>query len=255
MPRNRASAVRIDAGGRSRDFSTDSATENKPPAFALTSYGAARVKRCGKSAPREAQATRHGKPHRVQGQIGNPGAARSTFRESETGSGYRLPRQMILSAARRRQNSAYSPSETNSYLRSPASTGPTAPSPITELHDAASLRIAHLALNSSSASRRASCPPGDTFSASRAPARSCCQPGLPRAGRWPPDWSCRGKLRRSSQAKSVSSNSRPRGSATPTSAPVGRRRHSIRHGRTYSICPRTISVAAAKWCRATDLPG
>jgi hypothetical protein len=30
-----------------------------------------RVKRCGKSAPREAQATRHGKPHRVQGQIGN----------------------------------------------------------------------------------------------------------------------------------------------------------------------------------------
>ena len=35
------------------------------------------VKRCGKSAPREAQATRHGKPHRVQGQIGNRGAARS----------------------------------------------------------------------------------------------------------------------------------------------------------------------------------
>ena len=35
------------------------------------------VKRCGKSAPREAQATRHGKPHRVQDQIGNPGAARS----------------------------------------------------------------------------------------------------------------------------------------------------------------------------------
>jgi hypothetical protein len=59
---------------------------------------AARVKRCGKSAPREAQATRHGKPHRVQGQIGNPGAARSRFRESETDSGYRLLRQMILSA-------------------------------------------------------------------------------------------------------------------------------------------------------------
>ena len=56
------------------------------------------VKRCGKSAPREAQATRHGKPHRVQGQIGNPGAARSRFRESETDSGYRLLRQMILSA-------------------------------------------------------------------------------------------------------------------------------------------------------------
>ena len=58
---------------------------------------AARVKRCGKSAPREAQATRHGKPHRVQGQIGNPGAARSSFRESETDSGYRLHRQMVLS--------------------------------------------------------------------------------------------------------------------------------------------------------------
>ena len=72
----------------------------------------ARVKRCGKSAPREAQATRHGKPHRVQGQIGNRGAARSGFRESETGFGYRSLRQMILSAARRRQNSAYSPSKT-----------------------------------------------------------------------------------------------------------------------------------------------
>jgi hypothetical protein len=62
---------------------------------------AVRVKRCGKSAPREAQATRHGKPHRVQGQIGNPGAARSRFRESETDSGYRLPRQMILSPRKR----------------------------------------------------------------------------------------------------------------------------------------------------------
>ncbi len=59
--------------------------------------GRARVKRCGKSAPREAQATRHGKPHRVQGQIGNPGAARSRFRESETDSGYRPHRQMVLS--------------------------------------------------------------------------------------------------------------------------------------------------------------
>ena len=39
--------------------------------------GVVMVKRCGKSAPREAQATRHGKPRRVQDQIGNPGAARS----------------------------------------------------------------------------------------------------------------------------------------------------------------------------------
>ncbi len=57
-----------------------------------------RVKRCGKSAPLEAQATRHGKPHRVQGQIGDLGAARSRFRASETGPGYWLHRQMILSA-------------------------------------------------------------------------------------------------------------------------------------------------------------
>ena len=55
------------------------------------------VKRCGKSAPRAAQATRQGKPRRVQGQIGNRGAARSAFRESETGFGYRSLRQMILS--------------------------------------------------------------------------------------------------------------------------------------------------------------
>jgi len=46
-----------------------------------------RVKRWGKSPPREAQATRHGKPHRVQGQIGNRGAARSALRESGQVSG------------------------------------------------------------------------------------------------------------------------------------------------------------------------
>ena len=36
-----------------------------------------RVKRRGKSPPPAAQASGHGKPHRVQGQIGDPGAARS----------------------------------------------------------------------------------------------------------------------------------------------------------------------------------
>ena len=56
-----------------------------------------RVKRWCKRPPRETQATRHGKPRRVQGQIGSPGAARSAFRESETGFGYRSLRQMILS--------------------------------------------------------------------------------------------------------------------------------------------------------------
>ena len=56
-----------------------------------------RVKRWCKRPPREAQATRHGKPRRVQGQIGNRGVVRSGFRESETGFGYRSLRQMILS--------------------------------------------------------------------------------------------------------------------------------------------------------------
>ena len=116
MPRNSVAAVydrrktKIHAGGKLKDFPTDSATENQTAEIVAAlcerrkkcdghrpPLQLARVKRCGKSAPREAQATRHGKPHRVQGQIGNPGAARSRFRESETDSGYRLLRQMILS--------------------------------------------------------------------------------------------------------------------------------------------------------------
>ena len=101
MPRNSVAAVydhrktKIHAGGRLKDLLTDSATENQTACVSQETR--VRVKRCGKSAPREAQATRHGKPHRVQGQIGNPGAARSKFRESETDSGYRLHRQMVLS--------------------------------------------------------------------------------------------------------------------------------------------------------------
>ena len=116
MPRNSGS-FGWDTRGRTPTFcrgSTDSATENQTAG--VSQETPVRVKRCGKSAPREAQATRHGEPHRVQGQIGNPGAARSRFRESETDSGYRLHRQMVLSpgAIRGRQNSAYSPSKTNS---------------------------------------------------------------------------------------------------------------------------------------------
>ena len=113
----RARSAGIHAGGRLKDLSTDSATENQTARVSQETR--VRVKRCGKSAPREAQATRHGKPHRVQGQIGNPGAARSRSRESVTDSGYRLPRQMILSSEeiRSRQNSAYSPSKTNSQSR------------------------------------------------------------------------------------------------------------------------------------------
>src|SRR5467141_530623 len=48
----------------------DSATENEPPAFVLRDFGAVRVKRCGKSAPRVRQRKRHGKPHREQDRIG-----------------------------------------------------------------------------------------------------------------------------------------------------------------------------------------
>ena len=44
-------------------ISTESATENKPPARV-------RVKRCGKSAPRVWQQTRQGKPRTEQGQAG-----------------------------------------------------------------------------------------------------------------------------------------------------------------------------------------
>jgi len=73
--------IEIYAGGKPRDFPTDSATENRQPHSALRD--AVMVKRCGKSAPREAQVTRHGKPHRVQGQIGNPGAARSGSANAE----------------------------------------------------------------------------------------------------------------------------------------------------------------------------
>jgi hypothetical protein len=48
----------------------ESATENEPPASALRGFGAVRVKRCGKSAPRLRQRSRHGKPHREQDRIG-----------------------------------------------------------------------------------------------------------------------------------------------------------------------------------------
>ena len=52
----------------------------------LARKGRVRVKRWGKSPPLQAQARRHGKPHRVQGQIGDPGAARSVLRLVRSGS-------------------------------------------------------------------------------------------------------------------------------------------------------------------------
>ncbi len=93
MPRNSGLAgdIRGRKVGRLFDGKCHRKSDRRSP------FDAVRVKRWCKRPPREAQATRHGKPHRVQGQIGNPGAARSAFRESETGFGYRSLRQMILS--------------------------------------------------------------------------------------------------------------------------------------------------------------
>ena len=64
--------------------------------------GWVRVKWRGKSPPLRAQATRQGKPHPVQGQIGDGGAARSIFaarKRSGVSPGYWLLRQMIPSPA------------------------------------------------------------------------------------------------------------------------------------------------------------
>ena len=110
MPRNFVGADFRLANGYTREamprgIPTDSATENKPPlrGFQISNLkfeipGGVRVKRWSKSPPLQAQARRHGKPHRVQGQIGDHGAARSTCRESGIGPGYWLLRQMVLSA-------------------------------------------------------------------------------------------------------------------------------------------------------------
>jgi len=63
----------------------ESATESKPPP--RLRLRRARVKRCGKSAPRGRQRTRHGKPHREQNRIG---AARREISGSMSGSAARV---------------------------------------------------------------------------------------------------------------------------------------------------------------------
>ena len=129
-----------------------------------------RVKRWCKRPPREAQATRHGKPHRVQGQIGNPGAARSAFRESETGFGYRSPRQMILSvrknADRIRLTALPKPISTSSVARPGCQFRWCREQPV----DFAPARFSSAAIKS--------------------PPRSHCPAGPPRAGRSRQDWNC-----------------------------------------------------------------
>ena len=79
--------------------------------FVACWHGPVRVKRRGKSPPLQSQAWRQGKPHRVQGQIGDRGVARAA---AKARSRVRLLRQMGLSwrASLRasRQKSAYSSS-------------------------------------------------------------------------------------------------------------------------------------------------
>ena len=89
---------RASGGFRFQGRETDSATENKPPADAIgrrrmgdarqgsppqpgcEGPGPARVKRCGKSAPRFRQRKRHGKPHREQDRIGRGRSGPLTLR-------------------------------------------------------------------------------------------------------------------------------------------------------------------------------
>ncbi len=86
----------------------DSATENRPP----RAFGrGARVKRCGKSAPRNRQRKRHGKPHREQDQIGMahgpfPGCRPGWSREPVSNDG---SRGMVI-PWQQGQNPAYRPS-------------------------------------------------------------------------------------------------------------------------------------------------
>jgi len=79
MPRNSSP---FDRDTRGQDASPDGQCHRKADRPDIGDDIGVRVKRCGKSAPREAQATRHGKPHRVQGQIGNPWSGPLQFRES-----------------------------------------------------------------------------------------------------------------------------------------------------------------------------
>jgi hypothetical protein len=65
-PGSMEARCRITSGGGDP---RDSATESKPPTGPETDRGA-RVKGCGKSAPRSWQQGRHGKPHREQDRIG-----------------------------------------------------------------------------------------------------------------------------------------------------------------------------------------
>jgi hypothetical protein len=100
----------------------DSATESRPPAGFRA--WPVRVKGCGKSAPRDRQRERHGKPRREQDQIGAipAGDRRGRFPAFRPGwlleaAGNRRPRGMAVTrgATRALQNPAYRP--TGNFLR------------------------------------------------------------------------------------------------------------------------------------------
>ncbi len=120
-PGSTETRCRLTAGGGDP---RESATESRPPAAA---WPPARVKGCGKSAPRLRRRSRHGKPHREQDRIGAAcgmqipqasfrAAARvGRVRRRVTGVPDEWP---LLARLRARQNPAYRPSGTFSLTTS-----------------------------------------------------------------------------------------------------------------------------------------
>ena len=111
----------------------DSATEKRPPR-ARSVQPAARVKRCGKSAPRFRRRKRHGKPHREQDRIGTARAfGPRSVRTSRSGRlhdapGNRRARGMAVTFAglglRAIQNPAYRPADTSNGGSAAKTAGP-----------------------------------------------------------------------------------------------------------------------------------
>ena len=108
----------------------ESATESKPPVRLYAPP--ARVKGCGKSAPRPRRRGRHGKPHREQDRIGAAGRDSSELPaggfprrrpgRSREASGNGRPRRMAIHrSSERGQDPAYRPSGALSLHSTPAS--------------------------------------------------------------------------------------------------------------------------------------